>query len=56
MGASVKAAVVASGAEVFVVNPLPCILWDYSSEFESDVVGAGSTSASASEKTSVKAG
>ena len=56
MGSSVNAAVAASRAEVFVVNPLPYILGDDSSESKGDAAGAGSASASASEETSIKAG
>ena len=55
MGSSIKATAVA-WAEALVVNPLPCILRDDSSESEGDAAGAGSASASASEETSVKAG
>lgn len=54
MGLSVKATA-APRVEATVVNPLPCILGDDSSEFEGDATGAGSASASFSEETSEKA-
>ena len=57
MTSSVRATVVVPRAGASTVDPLPCILGEDSSEFEGDVAGADSTSASASEETtSVKVG